>query len=82
MKVRGSVVSKHSPVLHGSKGLLVGNVVHEQEAHGSAVVGGGDGAVALLACRVLGTQWGQASRSHPIPHPTSPGGHPSLTAPV
>lgn len=36
------MVSKHSPVLHGGKGLLVGDVIHEQEAHGSAVVGCGD----------------------------------------
>lgn len=37
------------PVLHGSEGLLVGNVIHEQEAHGSSVVGCGDRTVALLA---------------------------------
>lgn len=34
--------------------LLVGDVVHEYEAHGAPVVGGGDGPVPLLARRVLG----------------------------
>lgn len=53
-KVRGSVVSKHSPILHGGEGLLVGNVIHEQKAHGSSIVGCGDRAVALLARCVLG----------------------------
>lgn len=42
-----------SPVLHGVEGFLVGDVVHEDEAHGPAVVGGGDGAVPLLPGRVL-----------------------------
>ena len=43
----------HLPVLHGIEGLLIGYVVHEDEAHGSSVVGRSDGAVALLTCRVL-----------------------------
>lgn len=73
MKVRVSVVCEHSPVLHGGEGLLVGHVIHEQEAHGSAVVGCGDGAVALLARRVLDTQQGQATRSYPVPHATPAG---------
>lgn len=51
-----SVVGRHSPVLHGGEGLLVGDVIHEQEAHGSTVVGRGDGPVTLLACCVLGKQ--------------------------
>lgn len=51
-----SVVAQDSPVLHGGKGLLVGDVIHEQEAHGSTVVGCGDCPVALLACCVLGKQ--------------------------
>lgn len=45
----------HSPVLHAVEGFLVGDIVHEDEAHGPSVVGGGDGAVPLLAGRVL---WG------------------------
>ena len=45
----------NSPVLHSAEGLLVGDVVHEDEAHGPAVVGGGDGPVALLASCVLHT---------------------------
>lgn len=56
------MVGQHSPILHSGEGLLVGNVIHEQEAHGSTVVGCGDGPVALLACCVLGKQrsvsWG------------------------
>lgn len=44
-----------SPVLHGGEGALVGHVVHQHEAHGPSVVGGGDGAVPLLAGRVLKT---------------------------
>lgn len=60
-----SVVGQHSPVLHSGEGLLVGNVIHEQEAHGSTVVGCGDGPVALLACCVLGKQqsvsWGSSA---------------------
>ena len=70
MKVRGSVVSKHSPVLHGSKGLLVGNIIHEQEAHGSAVVGCGDGTVALLARRVLAHS--EVRHLEATPFPTLP----------
>lgn len=45
----------HSPVLHGAEGLLVGDVIHEQEAHGSSVVSCGDGAIPLLSCCVLHT---------------------------
>lgn len=45
---------QRSPVLHGVEGLLVGDVVHQDEAHGPAVIGGGDGAVPLLPGRVLG----------------------------
>lgn len=48
-----SHMTHHLPVLDGVEGLLVGDVVHEDEAHGSSVVGRGDGAVTLLACRVL-----------------------------
>lgn len=69
-KVRGSVVSQYLPVLHSGEGLLVGNVIHEQEAHGSSVVCCGDRTVALLARCVLGKLQGQPARSHPVPHPT------------
>ena len=41
------------PVLNSGEGLLAGDVIHEQEAHGAPVVGCGDGPVALLACCVL-----------------------------
>lgn len=63
-------MSQYSPVLHGSEGFLVGNVIHEQETHGSSVVGCGDRTVALLARCVLGKQQGQPARSHPVPYPT------------
>merc|ERR1719431_583935 len=38
--------------MDAAEGLLVGDVVHEDEAHGAAVVGRGDGPVPLLARRV------------------------------
>lgn len=41
-----------SRVLRTVEGSLVGDVVYQQDAHGAAVVGGGDGAEALLAGRV------------------------------
>lgn len=47
--------ANHLPVLDGVEGLLVGDVIHENEAHGTAVVGCGDGAVTLLTGRVLKT---------------------------
>lgn len=42
-----------SPVLHSIEGLLVGDVVHEDEAHGTPVVGCGDSSVPFLPRRVL-----------------------------
>ncbi|RUS78396.1 hypothetical protein EGW08_013844, partial [Elysia chlorotica] len=39
---------EHPPVLHGLERLLVGDVVHQQEAHGAAVVRSGDGPIPLL----------------------------------
>jgi hypothetical protein len=51
-----SVVGQCLPVLHRGEGLLVGDVIHEQETHSSAIVGRGDCPVALLACCVLGKQ--------------------------
>ena len=33
--------------------LFTGDVVHEDEAHGAAVVGGGDGTVPLLTSSIL-----------------------------
>lgn len=44
-----------SPVLYSVERFLVGDVIHEQEAHGSSVVGSGDGAISLLTCSVLQT---------------------------
>lgn len=43
------------------EGSLVGNVVDQQDAHGAAVVGGRDGAEALLAGRVPDLQLGALS---------------------
>ncbi len=43
----------NSPVLNCIEGVLVSDVVHEQEAHGSSVIGCGDGTVALLPCCIL-----------------------------
>jgi hypothetical protein len=39
-------------VLHTVKALLIRHIVYEQDTHGAAVVGGGDGSKALLACGV------------------------------
>ena len=39
--------------MYTAERLLAGHVVHEDEAHGAPVVGGGDGPVALLAGGVL-----------------------------
>lgn len=80
-----AVVGQHSPVLHCGEGLLVGDVIHEQEAHGSAVVGCGDGPVALLACCVLGKQrsvsWGPPAPSLTLQGPARGTGLP-LSNPV
>lgn len=44
------------PVLHRTERVLVGDVIHEQEAHGSSVVGRSDRTVALLPCCVPNLQ--------------------------
>lgn len=41
------------PVLNCIEGVLVSDVIHKQEAHGSSVVGCGNGAISLLSCCVL-----------------------------
>ena len=46
----------HAPVADVGEGLLVGDVVHQQNTHGATIVGGGDGAEPLLACRVPNLQ--------------------------
>lgn len=46
-------ISRPSPVLHSVEGFLIGNVIHEDEAHGTPVVGCGDCPVALLPSSVL-----------------------------
>lgn len=46
-------LGKDSPVLYSSERLFVGNIVHEDKAHGSPIVGCSDGPVALLSCCVL-----------------------------
>lgn len=43
----------NAPVLNRIERVLVGNVIHKQEAHCSSVVGCGNGAVSLLSCCVL-----------------------------
>ena len=37
-----------APVLYGAEAFLVGDVVHKYKAHGSSIIGGGDGSVPLL----------------------------------
>ena len=41
------------PIMDTAERLFTGDVVHEDEAHGAAVVGRGDGSVPLLARSVL-----------------------------
>lgn len=40
------------PVLNGIERLFVSYIIHEDEAHGSTVISGCDGAIALLSSRV------------------------------
>lgn len=47
------IVSNNLPILDTVEALLIGDVVHQNESHSASVVGCGDGAVALLPCRVL-----------------------------
>lgn len=47
------------PVLHSIEGFLVGDVIHEDEAHGTSIVGCSDGSVPLLSRRVLGNRQDQ-----------------------
>ena len=42
------------PVLDSIERFLIGDVIHQNEAHGSAVIGCGDGPVPLLPSCVLG----------------------------
>lgn len=42
------------PILDSIEGLLVGDVIHQNEAHGPTVIGCGDGPVPLLPSCVLG----------------------------
>ena len=49
-----------SPVLDGVEGLLIRDVIHQDETHGPPVVGGGDGSVSLLPRRVL---WGERRKN-------------------
>ena len=46
---RGVLLNVPDPVLDVVKALLVGDVIHEHDPHGPAIVGRGDGAEALLA---------------------------------
>lgn len=42
-----------SPVLNSIEGVLVGDIIHEDEAHGSPVIRRGDRPVALLTSSIL-----------------------------
>ena len=42
------------PILDSIEGLLIGDVIHQNEAHGPTVIGRGDGPVPLLPSCVLG----------------------------
>ena len=42
-----------SPVVHTAERLFTSDIIHQDKAHGPPVIGGGDGAIPLLTCRVL-----------------------------
>jgi hypothetical protein len=48
-----SLILLYAPVLHAVKRLFISDVVHEDETHGTSVVGRRNRAVSLLACCVL-----------------------------
>lgn len=48
----GVAVNLLEPLLYVGEGVLIGDVVDDNDAVGAAVVGRGDGAEAFLACRV------------------------------
>lgn len=60
----------HLPVMHAVKRLLIRNIIHEDEAHGTPVVRCGDGPVAFLSGRVLKTT--PVSISAPAPRVQPP----------
>lgn len=41
------------PVLHCIEGVFAGDIIHEDEAHGSSVVGCSDGPISFLSSCVL-----------------------------
>lgn len=41
------------PVLHCIEGVFAGDIIHEDEAHGSSVVGCSDGPVSFLSSCIL-----------------------------
>lgn len=44
------------PILDSIERLLIGDVIHQNEAHGPTVIGCGDGPVSLLPSCVLGVK--------------------------
>ena len=47
----------YSPVMNATEWFFVCHIVHKDEAHGPAVVGGGDGSIPLLPGSVLHTKF-------------------------
>ena len=47
------MMMRDPPIMDTAEGLLVCDIVHEDETHGAAVVGGGDGTVPLLTSSIL-----------------------------
>ena len=45
------------PVLHCIEGVFTSDIIHEDEAHGSSVVGCSDGPVSFLSSCILGQKW-------------------------
>lgn len=48
-----TVLQHFLPVLHSIEGVFTGDIIHEDKAHGSSVVGCGDGPVSFLSSCIL-----------------------------
>ena len=56
IKMMMMMMMRHTPIMDTAEGLLVCDIVHEDETHGSAVVRRRYRSISLLASRVLAKQ--------------------------
>ena len=57
IKMMMMMMMRHTPIMDTAEGLLVCDIVHEDETHGSAVVSRRYRSISLLARRVLAKQF-------------------------